>query len=432
MKYTRDGTPISSNSIQSNLNKSYLSGEDISKVYNILGKDTEIHVGSIQEVYYRDDKKNISRRHTEYKIIIEYGPRNGQTFENVYFRDIFGGMYNFSEVILQPKDKKLTESKNKKDFKYMTTHDASQVIIAFIHGDSRMPFIIGLWRNTNIPEYFMAKREDGIRSFKEFNGVREVINDDGEYKLSYHGGKRSIDREIVEKEIPFYETERPETGPFDVCIDKDGGLTIHDKQNQFITMSQKDGKIEFIQKTGQRPNDKHPLSEEEKEEEPTNINLISMDKNNNSIDIKTRSNDEDVVGIKIDGNTEGIDVIFKSGLTVNLSGQNDSVDVQTSGGAKVKIDGNSDKVRFEDNSGATVDLSAGKIAIGDSSTELLEQISEELDKIATWAETVGAMHTHIGNLGYDTAPPTQTSDYITLSTDLKSIKSKIDGIKGSV
>jgi hypothetical protein len=81
---------------------------------------------------------------------------------------------------------------------------------------------------------------------------------------------------------------------------------------------------------------------------------------------------------------------------------------------------------------AELNLKAGKVALGASGVELLQKISDSLDKLITWANTVGAIHTHIGNLGYPTAPPDQASGYTQLGSDLSTIKSAIDGIKGTL
>ena len=78
-------------------------------------------------------------------------------------------------------------------------------------------------------------------------------------------------------------------------------------------------------------------------------------------------------------------------------------------------------------------LKAGStVAIGTSAVELLKEISQTLTKIATWAGTVGAVHTHIGNLGLPTLPPTQAAGYMQLQTDMLQIQSDIESIRGTL
>lgn len=98
--------------------------------------------------------------------------------------------------------------------------------------------------------------------------------------------------------------------------------------------------------------------------------------------------------------------------------------------ALVKITDN--KITLSTAGGATLNLSQGKVALGANGTELLQQISDQLQKIITFLNAVDSTHTHIGNLGYDTAPPTQASDFTQLGSDLSTIKGKIDSIKGTI
>ena len=96
------------------------------------------------------------------------------------------------------------------------------------------------------------------------------------------------------------------------------------------------------------------------------------------------------------------------------------------------LDGNSDSIIAEDSAGAKLKISGGKVGLGTSSAELLEQISLQLQELITWTNTVAAVHTHQGNLGYPTTPPTQATGYTNLGTQLTTIKGKVDSIKGGV
>ena len=125
-------------------------------------------------------------------------------------------------------------------------------------------------------------------------------------------------------------------------------------------------------------------------------------------------------------------ISFSNGTTVIFDGENDKVTVKTTAGANVVIDGKNNAVTLKDNGSGEIKISGDKIAIGASSAELLQQISDALQKLITWANTVGAVHDHIGNLGYPTSPPEQASDYTQLGSDLSTIKGKVDGIKGTL
>ena len=116
--------------------------------------------------------------------------------------------------------------------------------------------------------------------------------------------------------------------------------------------------------------------------------------------------------IKTKVESQKITITFKSGMTITLDGEADSATILTAGGAGIKV-------------------VSEKVSIGKSAIELLEQISQQLDKISTFMSGPGAGHDHLGNLGFPTAPPTQASDYSTLGSDLSDIKEKVDEIKGS-
>lgn len=82
--------------------------------------------------------------------------------------------------------------------------------------------------------------------------------------------------------------------------------------------------------------------------------------------------------------------------------------------------------------GAELNLNAGKVALGAGGIELLQQISDQLQKIITFLNSADSTHQHIGNLGFLTAPPQNASDFTQLATDLGTIKGNIDGIKGAL
>lgn len=126
----------------------------------------------------------------------------------------------------------------------------------------------------------------------------------------------------------------------------------------------------------------------------------------------TPTEDGNAATIKLTGNQILLNVKNEA-ITVVVDGDTDSVTVKTAGGAEINLKG-------------------GTVAIGSSSTELLDQISKTLDKIATWAGSVGATHTHIGDLGFPVSAPIQASGYTQLQTDLSAIKGLIDGIKGTL
>lgn len=153
----------------------------------------------------------------------------------------------------------------------------------------------------------------------------------------------------------------------------------------------------------------------------------------NVIDITANSGGEDgPTGVKIDGENDAITITMAGGQIVTIDGTGDSFEITTKGGSSIKVSGDPDQILLKTAGGVELNLKEGKVAIGDSTAELLQQISDTLDKIATFMTNVDATHTHLGNLGFPTSPPTPATGFTQLGSDLNAIKAKVDGIKGSI
>lgn len=101
-------------------------------------------------------------------------------------------------------------------------------------------------------------------------------------------------------------------------------------------------------------------------------------------------------------------------------------------GLKVAIDGVADSYKVTASGGASILAKAGKVAIGTSATELIQQISDSLEKLVTVFTAVkGHIHT-AGNLGYPVSGPDTTADWATAASELATIKGLIDSIKGTL
>lgn len=123
---------------------------------------------------------------------------------------------------------------------------------------------------------------------------------------------------------------------------------------------------------------------------------------------------------------------FKSGLVITEDGVKDQVNIKLKNGTIITIAGSNDQIILKTNGGGELNLVAGKVALGAGGVELLQKISDQLDKIATFMTGTDATHDHIGNMGYPTSPPETASQFTQLGTDLNTIKSAIDSIKGTL
>jgi hypothetical protein len=134
--------------------------------------------------------------------------------------------------------------------------------------------------------------------------------------------------------------------------------------------------------------------------------------------------------IKVNLSGQKITMTMGNGLVVTIDGDTDKVSINTKGGASAILSGGS--VTLKDSGSGELKISGSKVALGASSAELLQQISDALDKIATFLNSSDSTHTHMGNLGFPTSPPVPATGFTTLASDLQTIKGKVDGIKGSL
>ena len=86
----------------------------------------------------------------------------------------------------------------------------------------------------------------------------------------------------------------------------------------------------------------------------------------------------------------------------------------------------------EDGAGAKLNLANGLVALGNSAGELFDLLDQQQDILIALTTSM-ATETHIGNLGYNSSPPVNATDYVKANVDITTkIKAKIALIKGSL
>jgi len=151
------------------------------------------------------------------------------------------------------------------------------------------------------------------------------------------------------------------------------------------------------------------------EDSENNIeNITIKDKNGNFI-LLDHANGSNNVKISSEGTSE---VVTTEDRTEIVTGGNLTSSVPE---GEINVDAK-DGIKYK--------MKEGKIAIGTDSVELLQQIVDALDDLSTLFGIV-ALHNHIGNLGYVTAPPDTQADWDASSAEMAAIKAKIESIKAS-
>lgn len=334
--------------------------------------------GQIAKIHYTDEGTNRSKKRVEYDVIARKADGSVSTYKNVPYLGDIQGTNDFSETVLEPNQFAFqgTLGESNKPI----NQNGTRVVIAFLDTNLDKPVIIG---GLSHERRQGAKQSDGIRKKGEFRGICWEINKDGEYIFTYKSPAK-----------PNGDRIRPNTAPTSVKIDTEGNMT-------------------FLQS----------------EESGTVINELKYDRTNQK-KTETIGKDNSIVEDK-DGAAEKMTLTFKSGLTVTIDGAGDKVDIQTNGGANAQVDGNTGTIQLTDNGTGRLKITNDTVALGASSAELLQQISDELQELITLFNTV-APHTHVANLGYPTAPPDTQAAWTTAASNLSTIKGLVDGIKGTL
>lgn len=96
------------------------------------------------------------------------------------------------------------------------------------------------------------------------------------------------------------------------------------------------------------------------------------------------------------------------------------------------LDGTADSVQIKTKAAGEINIVKDRIAIGNGTAELFQQLSDTLQKLITFMNNIDSQHVHVGNLGYETSIPVTSSDFTQLGSDLSDIKALVDAIKGSL
>jgi hypothetical protein len=325
----------------------------------------------ITEVLYVDDPSNISKNSQNpevlYSAVILGGMEEGNVLSNCRLASWLGGNTNYSERTLVPTSKDLSKVR-------LSQHDGDIVYIEFNQGHDGYPVIIALAKG--LSNKVAATKADGPRVLEEYNGLIRNINNKGELITTMKSGSVKDGRFVSQDSFLIKEEWLSDEK---VNLSFKTGLKItHDGKNDISTTTYKNG--------------------------------LALTQN---------------------GKDDKTTVLFKGGLAITANGKDDVYTLVTKEGASIKIDGKNDVIHLKDKGTGALKITGEKVAMGAASAELLEQISQHLQQVITFANSE-ANHVHLGNLGYPTAVPTTTANWTALGTALTGIKALVDGIKGTL
>lgn len=244
------------------------------------------------------------------------------------------------------------------------------VIVAFLGGFAKDAVILGGLQHPGRKCSLDAR--DGPSYKSEFNGIEIHINKDGEYKLTFKGQPTNISKlsDIPTKKIEDPKYNENIAGSF-LKFDKTGSFEINDSSNK------------------------------------NGIQFFKIDKQAGTIEISSGK-----ISFKMNKKEEKVELTAKEFISK----------------AQNKIE--STTKDFSLKADSTVKIKSPKIALGNDGNELLDLVSQLADLVQTIArENSTEVHpTAVGPSG----PPNNASAYTQAASKAKSIKSKIDSIKGSL
>lgn len=208
MKVLSDGSVI----------QSTLSNQGSTNISSITRTDVILKSGVVTDIYYTDDKNNISKEFVEYDVTVYESRHDGSVSTVTYSRcqtmDKFATPNNFEKFTLQP-------HKDKKDGQYLK---GAKVLLLAINGNATAGkgVIIG---GQSYSSESAHKEADGQTYEWQFNGINIKVDKDGQYSLTFNtfidqDGKKADEKAAGTK----------------LEIFKDGKMSISDNEGQSWTI----------------------------------------------------------------------------------------------------------------------------------------------------------------------------------------------------
>ncbi len=158
-------------------------------VYNNEGmsrSDYGMYRCMVIDVLYVDDSKNISKNSVNpevlYEVVILGGAATGQTLSFCRLASWLGGNNNYAERTLTKTSKDISKAK-------LTDHDGDIVYVQFNQGHDAYPTIIALGKG--LGNKIGASKADGPRSISQYNGLKNEIDNKGQWHQTMFSGEAS-------------------------------------------------------------------------------------------------------------------------------------------------------------------------------------------------------------------------------------------------
>jgi hypothetical protein len=218
------------------------------------------NVGSLREDYciyrclviktiFTDDPANISQGGTNPEVLYDCailgGFATGQVISNCRLLTSLGGNYNYYERILRSTNNKDLSSSRLENL------DGDLVYVQFNQGNSGFPIIIGLSNGINTTSSNPGtKKSDGPRLVQQYNGVREEINNKGEFTFQRKGGTLDSDAANFNPNATAEYTYQVKENEVTVETFTSGLTITKDAKNQLVNINVNGTELIIDGKTG--------------------------------------------------------------------------------------------------------------------------------------------------------------------------------------
>lgn len=220
----------------------------------VESKDPYIRIGIVKKVY-RD------KTTTDLRYLVEIRDKNDQIELNCRAMRKFGGAYNYEDVVYR--GYKIDDKPD--PVQAMDAKAGDMVVVAHLNGEAREGIIIGGLAHTARTSTVDITKGPQYKS--EFNGIETVINESGEYTVTFKAiptnAKKLEDKPSKKIAAPTYDTkigtsffkfdktgsyevgDNSTTGKQSIKIDKANGIVHVNSGKITLTMTKKEEKVEL-------------------------------------------------------------------------------------------------------------------------------------------------------------------------------------------
>ena len=366
-------------------------------------KDPMLRIAIVKKVY--QDSAT-----TELRYLVTMFDKSDEIELNCRLMRRFGGVFNYEDIVYQG----YTFTDAPDPVSTLSAKAGDIVLVAFLNGEGREGIILGgIMHAARISTIDI---DNGPQYMSEFNGMQTIINQNGEYILTFRGIPTNIsvlnNIPSTQLPVPTYDTS---VGSSFLKIDQTGSLELNDNSSSGIQNIRIDKSGGFVIVNAGSASLKMTKSSQEVDLTCEILNINASTSISQTTDI-----------FSIDANSSATITTEMFTVNASISTMINSPDI-TLTGASIELIGTSIAL-----SGATVALSSPSVAItlGDGSVAIGSQSVDLLTEIVTALQDIGNVQVAIppilGSQPYWTLGPLNaTAQWSAVATAIANIQSLI-------